>query len=311
MKSNFRISNNCLQNIFYTILLENKKNPFWMYRGSWGFGFSHMNQEILGNRIFPSRDRKWIDCTLFPTLKECYGLCCSMYTCEKSLLKKILENIKYLNYSIILEVDIFFCSWHFAFEKYHDLHYCYAVGSDAVGVKCFVPDKCTVEYLTWEVIPEKINVLVCEFKKETITKCDEILGYIKEQRCIKYKNMTSLEQLGDFLYYMKNIKINMAQEKEGYDDLRSVPLIRSLEWIVWSRINVRDMLIELTSELIIIELFDSLVQRWSALKNFFVKYFIIGMNIPQEQIIPEIVKIIDMESEIEKNLKNSTYINKR
>lgn len=299
MKQFHRESNNCFQDIVAMILVNRGYNPLMMYQGSLNFGYNE-RETILGNRITPSRDGDWLDNQLFESINSSYGLNVIQKYGSISAIRKCIE----CNEGIILEVDVFDCSWHMLSGRYHQPHYCWVIDYNNKELKCVLPyGKPFVYYQIDKLVSsEKIKYYQYTFTERPVLKTiDDMINTALDNCNRGYRGITDIEQMNEMLKCIKENGINLVEECGGLKDVYAVPIIRAFEWILWSRVNFEDLVKYMDCEsktCTLVSLLQDAVYCWDRVKNYIMRDIIRHKDFVDEGIVEYVNLSIQAEQAI-------------
>ena len=297
-----RETNNCFQDIISMILKNNNKNPLLMYQGSLNFGYNKESKSLWGERITPSRDGRWLDCALYESLKDNYGFILEQKECKN--IDELSVEINKRNGGIILEADVYNCKWHLFGGKFHSLHYCWVIGYENGFLKCVIPFG--ELYGLYDIQQHKENLGLRYFLYSFDYTIKEKTGFYILQKAynncnIGWKGKSDIEQMIDMKKDLTIEKINIKKESLGYQQIFSIPLIRALEWVSWSRINVRDMLSLYNKkgmlDKVIIDI-QKAIDSWLGIKNYIIRAVLKQKEEVGQEFVNIINDVIDEEMEI-------------
>lgn len=296
-----RQSNNCFQDVLGMILVNNGINPLNMYIGCLNFGYKK-EARIFGERITPSRDGMWLDCTISDSVFETSGMV--LQKKQYKAYKDLEVDLEKSEQGIILEVDVYDCEWHIFFRKIHSLHYCWLIGVENNKFICALPfgekiGSCKAD------INSKYNYYVYDFvKTDNEIDCLEILSRTYTQ-CMSGE-ISDLEQM----YLLRNDVfkngIDLEIERDGYPEVVNIPLVRALEWVLWSRMNYHDMLTYYDKRRenndLILEI-KTVIDIWKGIKNFVIIEFMREHNVMNAELVKYLDEAIEQETVILKKMK--------
>jgi len=296
-----RESNNCFQDIIAMIIENCGRTSLLIYQGSLNFGYKR-NEELFGNRIVPSRDENWLDCSLEESLIDNYGLYLKkMHTSD---ILQVLHDINTEKIGIILELDVYDCPWHIFGGKYHSPHYCWAIKSDNTYVECVLPYGAKRGYLEVNKVLSKgyVDYFIIE-KKENVEEKD--LEYIlckAVHNCkVGWNGLSDIQKMEMLRDDIQLVGIDILKEREEVDDIIAIPLVRAFEWLVWSRVNFQDMIIYKNdngiADRLILELHE-LSAMWKGIKNYIIRAVMRKNRIVGPDIVPYFDTIIQKEKEV-------------
>ena len=297
IKQYHRESNNCFQDVVGMILYSKGLNPFDMYWGSLNLGYNR-RESLFGNRLVPSRDGMWLDCSLLKNLYKIDGLAIEKKTnVDYSELMKDVENNKY---GIIMEVDVFNCSWHRFYNKIHCIHYCLLTNVDTGKFVFALPFGKKMGI--YKIETDSFNYYRYFFEKrdKKYIGMDILFDTLRECRG-QDNSIRDIELLEQFRDDVSQFGINLEAEREGYAEIISIPLVRAIEWVLWSRINYRDVLIEYDNDGVlkpVISKLESLIDAWKGIKNFTIIEFMRNHKYINKDISYYIDEAIELEKEL-------------
>lgn len=299
-----RETNNCFQDIIAMILENSNKNSLFMYQGSLNFGYNPQ-EKLWGNRIVPSRDGNCLDCTIYESLKDNFGF--ELYDRETTDIQTLLDEVDREENGIILEVDIYDCPWHKMGGRYHSMHYCWVVGYNKNEFICALPYGATRGFYKFENLLKYKKIRYWTFTLDLLTK-EKSLDYIVDfafRKCHDNGINIDIEQMIKMRNDIQREGINLADEKKGISDIYAIPIVRAIEWIVWSRINFRDLiesknLNNIADQLIVC--IQEAIDVWIGIKNYIIRAMIRENIILKEELEIFIDRVIQKEIMIQKEL---------
>ena len=303
-----RIGNNCFQEVIRMILENAGYNPVLMYQGSLNFGYNR-KELLFGDRICPSRDGKWLDCTLFKSLYDNYGM--SLISGEYQDLDAFFYALTNTNGGIILEVDVFNCPWHKLYKRYHSTHYCWVIGYNDNSLKCIIPNS---EKLGFYPLKNFSKIKYYRYSFSTVPQ--EISLFELLQKAFSYcyighNGKQDIDQMLDFKNDVKVVGINLQKECAQKEDIFAVKIVRALESIMYSRINFRDLLVYKDDKKEVgnlILLLQEASSNWCGLKNYVIRDIIRGKNSVDYKFADYLGNVIKIEEKILNQMSN--YVNK-
>lgn len=302
-----RESNNCFQDVVAMILINNGRDPVSIYRGSLNFGYN-LNEEIFGNRITPSRDGNWLDCSLMRSLQEDNGIV--LYLKETVGIKSFLKDLISTNkQGVILKVDVYDCDWHVFFHKYHLEHYCWVIGCEDAFLKCALPygqqwgyypiesllNTGTVHYYTYEFQEKGEDIKIVDVIVKSIYDCEK-----------GWNGISDISQMIVMRNDIAKAGISLKKEMVGCNDIVALPVIRAFEWLAWSRINYRDYLNKNSKKdevNCLITTVDKAAKTWLGIKNYIMREIIRGNEEVNYSLVKHIDSVIDVEKYIIDEMK--------
>lgn len=298
-----RESNNCFQDVLGMILVNNNLNPLSMYIGCFNFGYKK-DGRLFGERITPSRDGMWLDCTIFDSVFETAGMV--LQKKEQQSYKDLLNDLRESKQGLILEVDVFDCEWHAFFKKVHSLHYCWLIGVEGRAFICALPYGRKIGIYRAD-LRLQYNYYTCSFiQNNKKPDCFNVLFKTYGQCMCCDNKITDLQQMYMFRNDVLKNKIDLQAEREGYSEIINIPIVRALEWVLWSRINYQDMLIYYDGKgiykNITLEL-KKVIEIWKGIKNFIIIEFMREHKTVNEIIIKYLDEMIAQETVILKKME--------
>lgn len=303
-----RQSNNCFQDVLGMILVNNGLNPQNIYLGSLNFGYNQ-DRKLFGERITPSRDGNWLDCTVFESLADSVGMVVEKK--ENRSFHDLSSDFTNSRSGLILELDVFDCSWHEFYGKVHSYHYCWLVNiehdefvimlpfGEKKGTYDFSKDK-SFNYYTIDFSMDGNKPAVSTILKNTYDNC--LLGY--NGKC-------DLDQMRSLRNDVNENGIDLGAEREGFSDIVTIPFIRALEWVLWGRMNYRDLLSDNNTngecDSVIAEL-DKLIETWKGIKNFAIIEFMRNHQMLKEGFASYLDEMINQEETVLKTIKATLTI---
>lgn len=316
----YKDTNNCLQNVLSGVLCWKKIDPIFLYLDSWNFGYENKNN-LFGNSIFPSRDNTWYNKNTFEILKECYGIKIAIREVNDFLdfLDEVREELKRGD-PVCIELDVFLCEWHIAYEVYHLPHSCLIVDADDFYLYCLIQSNHKEKSIgKIELSKLKNNVykyMLFDFSNLKKEKYDlNVKKFLKRsaQRTLCRLN----DSRSDFCVMREcanNMENNLILKNEMSDikDVWAIPLIRCFDWVVWSRKNYFELLnsfVNLVDNNILLETideFENIVKNWTKLKNILIKNILVNPNHFNVKDITEVLfEISEQEELLAQNIINS------
>lgn len=298
-----RESNNCFQDVLGMILVNNGLNPLNMYIGCLNFGYRKEGR-LFGERITPSRDGMWLDSTILNSVFKTTGMVLQRRQ-EKSY-EELLDDLKQSENGLILEVDVFDCEWHVFFRKIHSLHYCWLIGVEKKQFICALPYGEKIG--SYRADPNSsFNYYLSNFvKNNNRINCFNILSTTYRQCFLCENKFSDLQQMNMFRNDVFQNKIDLEAEKDGCSEAINIPIVRALEWVLWSRMNYRDMLIYYDKSGIyrnLISEFEKVIEIWKGIKNFVIIEFMRGHKFVNEEIVKYLDEAIEQETVILKKIE--------
>lgn len=296
-----RESNNCFQDIIAMIIENYGRNSLLIYQGSLNFGYER-DEELFGNRIVPSRDGNWLDCSLEESLIDNYGIYLKKIHTSDRL--QMLHDIREERMGIILELDVYDCPWHIFGGRYHSPHYCWAINSDTTYVECALPYGEKRGYLEIDKILTKgyADYYLVE-RKEVMD--EKSLGHILHKAVCNCKTgwngLSDIQRMQMLRDDIQLAGIDILREMQEADDIIAIPLIRAFEWIVWSRVNFHDMLIYKNHNGvadILVTTLHELASLWKGIKNYIMRAIMRKNRIVGQDIVPYFDVVIHKEKEV-------------
>lgn len=297
-----RESNNCFQDVLGMILVNNGMNPLNMYIGCLNFGYKK-DARLFGERITPSRDGMWLDSTILDSVFATTGMV--LQERKGKNYSDILIDFERSKQGIILEVDVFNCEWHVFFRKIHSLHYCWVIGMEHNQFICALPYGEKIGSYGVK-LNSTYNYYIYDFvTNDKKLDCYDIL-YATYAKCIGGDNKISdLEQMYMFRNDVFRNKLDLELERDGYSEIVNIPIVRVLEWVLWSRMNYHDMLVYYDKNRVCINLiseFEKVIEIWKGIKNFIIIEFMREHRIVNDEIVEYIDEAIEQELLILKNI---------
>lgn len=303
--------NNCIEDIFSTLLKWRNRDITFIFSNSWSFSFKKIEttNTLLGYRVDIYRNGfKQLE----DTLKEYYGIIVKwnkIANCNDILLFAAEEIEK--GQPIGISLDAFWCPWNKGYNKYNALHYCLVTGiqnEQLVCVDSYLSSKrellslkdycnCYNHYLTITFA----STSNC-YDWKTIIK-DAVVKALGRDDFIN-----DFDKMREFANEIKNYK-NISNEFAGYDDVGFAPIIPKINSISYGRKNFAKILQYFYHRNYIAELNDFSNQlneaglKWSKINNLLLKYNALGFNEERlTNLYGKIMEIADCEENLAKNV---------
>lgn len=321
-------NNICYENVYVSVCKALNRNYKNIYTYSWNFGympFSNLKgMELFTKRIQPSRDLQVITTEQINAIERYCGVYPILHVnCRYDefidVVKMELEN----NRPVAIGTDIFYCNWHKVSNKYHSMHYCLIIGINKDGFICIDDTIASTDgnlilqerpksvmlgfdtlkrfnygFITFKIGPSQIQYSSDEMIY--ISALKTLTGFNKKSDFDNMRNLVS-----DIYKYL-----DIDKEIEGYEDPWAIGLVRSFNYIAWSRSNycmfLNDKQTYKGADIhpISNRLINSM-NLWNGIKNYIMKYASEpGKSFDKNLICDTLNEIITIEEKLAKEIVN-------
>ncbi len=291
----------CMQGVIATCAEYKLLDYYMISLGRWDFDYSRTRSNFFGDCIHPYSQRDVDGGLIFHGFRfeeKCKGG-------DINIVRNSIIDLLAHNEPIVIQSNLFYCSWSLAFKKYHFFHYYMIIGYEQKSdiVFCIDPyiSNEVKEYTLEELADGIFKLLYLQIKESTKESNDYLLELKKD---IEYfKNKKIVDNLLAFAEDLGKDKGIIMEIKQYQKDLYACPLLDAIKILSTNRRGYFCLLKELNNRQIIridfLEMYaEKIMVIWERIRVLLMKIAYLKSAESQiEKVVQAIKKCAEIECE--------------